>query len=135
MSRQDFCKQCGESLPSSRWSYCSGECRSKYSQQQYRLTHPLMGKTSATTGTISELRAAANLLSKGYDVFRSLSPNCPCDLAILKDGKLLRIEVRTSYKSASGKLHRTISKRGDPNNIDHYAWVLSDEIIYEPALP
>jgi len=73
-------------------------------------------------------------MSKGYDVFRALSPACSCDLAVLKNGNLLRIEVRTAYVSPSGKFYKPSKKGDDPNNIDAYAWVLPSKIIYEPEL-
>jgi len=107
-----------------------------FREARYKRDNPtlLRGKTSATTGAISELRVAVDLLANGYDVFRSLSSSCPCDLATLKDGKLLRIEVRTVNMSASGNYYRSKCKRDDINNIDVYAWVLPNEIIYEPPL-
>ena len=71
---------------------------------------------------------------KGYNVFRALSPSCPCDLAILKDHKLFKVEVRTAHISTSGKIYKVKNKSDIHNNIDVYAWVLPDEIIYEPEL-
>lgn len=129
-----LCVRCGKVIYGLRWKYCSEECYQATNHAKYSTLNPFKGKTYATTGAISELRVAVDLLAKGYDVFRALSPNCPCDLAILKDGKLLRIEVRTAHISTSGKLYKTKNKRDDPNNIDHYAWVLPDKVIYEPDL-
>ena len=54
-------------------------------------------------GTISELLAANFFLEKGYSVFRSLSPNASCDLIILKEGKPLRVEVKTIRSSLFAK--------------------------------
>ena len=45
------------------------------------------GITCATIGAISELMVSADLLKKGYEVFRAVSPSCSCDLAILRDTK------------------------------------------------
>ena len=129
------CIQCGKILPSNRTKYCSYECGKLRRQEQWQNLNPARGKTSATTGAIGELRVAIDLLIKGYNVFRALSPSCPCDLAILKDGKLLRLEVRTGHLSITGKVYKVISKKDDKTNIDHYAWVLPDKIIYEPSLP
>jgi hypothetical protein len=59
----------------------------------------------STVGAISELIVCVDLLAKGYEVFRAVSPACSCDLAILKDKQLLRVEVKTGYKNVvSGKL-------------------------------
>ncbi len=51
-------------------------------------------------GTISELMVCADLLSKGYEVFRSVSPTASFDLVAHKRNKngthkLIRIEVTT----------------------------------------
>lgn len=50
---------------------------------------------------MSELIAAADLMIKGWEVYRALSPNSRCDLiAMSRDGKeRLDIEVRTGYQS------------------------------------
>ena len=131
-----YCVECGKGLPSNRWKYCSYECYSSYNHKKFKRENPniLRGNTAGTTGAISELRVAIDLLAKGFNVFRALSPHCPCDLAVLKNGKLLRIEVRTAYRSVAGKPYKRRSRRDDINNIDIYAFVLADEIIYEPIL-
>jgi PD-(D/E)XK endonuclease len=49
----------------------------------------------SSRGAASELRACASLLEAGYHVFRSLSPACPFDLVAQKDGKFLRVEVKS----------------------------------------
>ena len=81
---------------------CSQACklvkdRRHYAKVPYNLT-------TGTVGAISELKVATDLLSKGYDVFRALSPSCSCDLAILQKDKLLRVEVRTGH-CQNGKLY------------------------------
>lgn len=44
-------------------------------------------------------------MTKGYYVFRSLTPNSPYDIIAVKDGEQPRlIEVRTGFYSTSGKL-------------------------------
>jgi serine/threonine protein kinase len=53
--------------------------------------------SSGAAGAISKLLIAADLLKRGYAVFRALSPSCPCDLAILHNGQLLAVEGRTGY--------------------------------------
>lgn len=130
------CQTCGKEIGKSRYKFCSAECLKESSRKGYQKLNPttFRGTTSATTGAISELRAAVDLLSKGFNVFRALSPSCPCDLAVLKDGQLLKIEVRTAYVSTSGKLYRNINKRDNSDNIDAYAWVLPDKVVYEPEL-
>jgi len=135
MPPEKMCKNCGKPILSQGSKYCSYECRSALARKKYHEANPFKGTSSATTGAISELRVAVDLMIKGYNVFRSLSPSCPCDLAVLREGVLLKIEVRTAHRSTTGKLYNLKSSRDDVNNIDHYAWVTGDEIIYEPNLP
>ena len=59
---------------------------------------------SGETGARSELLVCANLIKRGYEVFRAVSPHCSCDLLVLKSGITERIEVRTGYKLPSGKV-------------------------------
>ena len=129
---QRKCAQCDKPLPSNRWRFCAYECKKAFLSAQYRKNNPFLGTSPGTTGAISELRVAIDLMSKGYNVFRALSPNSPCDLAILKDKQLLRIEVRTSHLTKSGIPYRS---KGDGSLADIWAWVTSQDIIYEPELP
>ena len=76
----------------------------------------------------------ADLLSAGYDVYRAISASCPCDLAIVKHGQLIRVEVTTSYLQPNGKI-QSAKKRESPD-YDCVAHFLrkTKEVIYEPAL-
>ena len=58
----------------------------------------IKGLSASTVGAISELAVCSDLLSKGYDVFRSVSPAAPCDLIAHKEGKLIRVEVKTNAR-------------------------------------
>lgn len=89
------------------------------------------GVSTGTVEAISELRVSVDLLAKGYEVFRALSPSCSCDLTVMKNGELLRIEVRTAYR---GKSNNIITSRSR-FKADHFALVLPSEIVYEPELP
>lgn len=93
------------------------------------------GLPTGTAGTISELLVGVDLLKRGYEVFRALSPSCSCDLSILKDGCLLRVEVKTGYRNgATGNVITTTPK--DRDHFDIFAIVIrGEEIIYEPELP
>jgi hypothetical protein len=82
-------------------------------------------------GAIGELIVAADLLKKGYHVFRSCSPSCPCDLAILKDEKLFRVEVKTTQYSrpnSGDSLRKKYEAKG--NTFDVFAHVSKDGIYY-----
>lgn len=105
------CKRadCPKSLPEDRNRkriYCSRRCKNLATRDLYNrlnLRDPLCGTlVSATRGAIGELRVSVDLMVRGYEVFRALSPACSCDIAVLKDGKLLRIECRTGVYRKDG---------------------------------
>jgi hypothetical protein len=105
---------------------CSQTCRLVKAKIHYvKVPYNL---PTGTIGAISELRVAADLLAKGYEVFRALSPSCSCDLAILQKGKLLRVEVRTG-NCQSGRVYCR-----DSNNEKHDVFAvvnnITGEIIY-----
>lgn len=58
----------------------------------------------ATRGAVAELLVAANLMAEGFEVFRALSAACSCDLAVLCNGRLVRVEVRTGARRLDGTL-------------------------------
>lgn len=134
------CIQCNQpyQATTSYQKYCSQGCMHDYHNHTWRginKTNPHI--SSGTTGAISELLVAADLMRKGYNVFRALSQSCPCDLVILKDKQLWRVEVTTGYRSASGKLQHVHKPNinGARYDIVAYAVRASDEIVYDPPLP
>ena len=44
-------------------------------------------------GAEGELRVTVDLMGKGYEVYRAMSPSASVDLIVLKDSKALRVEV------------------------------------------
>jgi hypothetical protein len=105
------CRVCGISLNSEfhpnkqHREYCSVKCRRVNELRKYKAVRgESLELPSATIGAMHELIIAADLMKMGYHVYRSLSPSCPADLAVLKDGKLLLVEVTTGYYSATNKL-------------------------------
>ncbi len=97
------CLGCGGELSEQkrrrRAKFCSVGCHTRYQNRQWGRVNPGSGVSSGTAGAIGELKVAADLLAKGYEVFRAVSPSCSCDLAILLKDQLLRVEVRTGYRS------------------------------------
>lgn len=88
--------------------------------------------STPTKGTIAELQISIDLLKRGFPVFRALSPSCPCDLAIVVDGKLLRIEVTSAKQGPNG---RPYYSKHNPENFDVLALVFdSGKIQYIPDL-
>ena len=106
--------------------YCSNECRDKWNNRRSQYN----GLATATVGAIQELRVAADLLKKGYEVFRALSPSCSCDLLIKKNNRSVGVEVRTAYQRKDGHLYYTKSKI----RAEYLALALPDNIIYKPKL-
>jgi hypothetical protein len=99
----------------------------------FATTSAYPGLNTGQVGAIGELRTSADLLAKGYHVFRAVSPTCPCDLIALKGGKCLRLQVRTARKLKSGKLTYPTGQK-DAGRQDYYAAVLPDRIEYFPPL-
>lgn len=98
----------------------------------YRERNPKLLIPNNTVGAISEYRVTIDLLSKGYEVFRAMSPACSCDLLVSKNHKTLRVEVTTAKYSSSGKVQYTPH---DNENYDIIAAVLPEKIYYLPYEP
>jgi PD-(D/E)XK endonuclease len=99
--------------------YCSPECRPSFYTSLRRTT----GLSPGKVGAISELIVCADLIRRGFEVFRSVSQDCSSDLVVLKDGKIERVEVKTGR---SNKLPR--------NRFDILAQVVDGVPMYEPPL-
>lgn len=87
-----------------------------------------MSWTRGNTGAAAELQVAADLLRKGRQVFRAVSPHASCDLLVLdEDGAFTRIEVRTVSARKDGTLCPVVKERDD---CDLYAFVCGERIEY-----
>lgn len=91
--------------------------------------------STGVTGAISELLVAGDLMQKGFEVFRALSPASSCDLMAYKDHCFLRVEVRTGRRQKSGKVGFAM-KAVDMGRHDILALYVPEEdlIIYRPEL-
>ena len=78
-------------------------------------------------GTIAEYRVIADLMSKGFAVFKACSQSSPCDLIALIDGFSYRVEVTLAQRTETG---RVVHPRHDPEKYDILARVLPNEILY-----
>ena len=84
--------------------YCSDKCKNKhYNRTTGRITG--LGLATGTVGAIGELLVSVDLLKKGYEVYRALSPACSGDLIIEKDNKIQKVEVRTGYKNLNQTIY------------------------------
>ena len=116
---------------------CSRRCRNNLGRAAYATANRSLGLPSATVGALGELIVAADLMKQGYEVFRALSPSCSCDLAILRNGRLLRVEVRTGYRTVTGGENIFIGKTGKAHRADVLAVVVhtpNTAIRYDPEL-
>ena len=132
------CCHCRSTIPEKRIlrhsKYCSNICRKDAEYKARCPTYEPSKVSSGVIGAMHELLVSADLMRRGYEVFRALSPACSCDLVILKEGRLLRVEVRTAQKSISGKLSWTNSKK-DIGRSDMLALVVEGrDIVYLPSL-
>lgn len=87
--------------------------------------------TAANIGAIAEMMVCADLMNRGYEVFRATNPNSSCD-AIFLDGdrKARRVEVKTGEADESGRI-TACSPVADPSAFDILAVVTRDgRIIY-----
>jgi len=134
------CRQCGDALSEQQKrrhsKYCSLECRRSGAARLYREANPsstrTLGIAPSTIGAIGELLVSADLLKRGYNVFRSLSASADCDLVILTCRKLYRIEVTTGCKTRGGKL---MYPEHDGHKYDILAVVVGNGITYFGELP
>ena len=126
-----ICEFCKAPIPKERQrhgaKFCSDRCRVRRDLERYHSKNPKTTLPKTTSGAISEYRVIVDLLAKGFEVFRSAALASSCDLAILKDNSLFRVEARTGKRSATGKVYRPVQKV----NTDILATVLPDQIIYE----
>lgn len=123
-----------------RSMYCSNKCRSVYHQGKYGRTKQL-DLPPGTIGALAELLVATDLLKKGWEVYRSLSPSCSGDLLIQQQSKTFKVEVRTSYKHLdTGKLtFSPLNVRADivalvtfrTNEIQYISWPTRVEVILD----
>jgi hypothetical protein len=136
MSNPRLCRRCGNEIHDRRRSkalYCTDRCYKATERERQRSIQPHrnIGLASGTVGACSELEACVDLMKKGYEVFRAVSPSSSCDLMVLRGNRAFRIEVRTGYYLPSGKLVRG----GQPVRADILATVTQLGVGYEPELP
>lgn len=76
---------------------CSSECRLKRNRKMTGRIASNSNIPTGTVGAITEIEICADLMRKGYAIFRAMSPACFCDVIAIKDNKIFRLECRTGY--------------------------------------
>jgi hypothetical protein len=123
------CATCGNPVATAKRRYCSDRC---YPHLPAKVAPRTV--SPSTLGAISELVASANLARKGFDVFRAISPACPCDLIAFKGGVSVRVEVRTAYVAHDGCIRAGIYTK-DKGSFDVLAAVIDGtQVAYWPEL-
>jgi hypothetical protein len=93
------------------------------------------GKLCGINGAISEMMVCTDLLAKGNQVFRAVSPASDCDLIVQSQtGELLRVEVKTVSVVSTDNAFASVDLRGRLGTFDVLALVYQDGLIqYRPA--
>jgi hypothetical protein len=68
--------------------------------------------SASSIGAVAELVVAADLLRRGYEVYRAVSPAASCDLVILREGRAIRVEVKSARRGNDGSLEYDRPKAG-----------------------
>jgi hypothetical protein len=137
------CQGCENILPTGDLrirKFCSQKCRRNQEREKYKKSNPPLKDISGNkmdslkVGTLGEISVMLDLIKKGYNVYRNVAYSGYCDLAIMHEKIMLRIEVKTGFYSAYGKLCYPGHK--DKSRFDILAvWLKSGEVIYIPELP
>jgi hypothetical protein len=67
----------------------------------YRYGLPLAPNVS---GKLSEIYVYVDLIRRGYEVYPSLCHTASCDIVAIKDGKIIKIEVRSARRRKNGNI-------------------------------
>lgn len=91
---------------------------------------------TSNEGAIGELLVTVDLMRRGYDVFRAVSPGAICDLMIFKNVDFKRVEVTKGQRYTSSKLTGKLKWAAhDSKRYDILAVWESDGIItYMPSI-
>ena len=117
-------------------SRLNGASRNTATHDQYVVAAFGKELTCGTKGALGELAVSSDLMKRGYEVFRALSPDAAFDLIASKGAMLLRIECRCgTFHAKTGKISFAKTQPRSGRVLpDHYAVVLSGQIVYEPPL-
>lgn len=109
--------------------YCSQTCMRKATGTYTIYPHLANG----TVGALNELKVCVDLMDKGCEVYRALSPTTAYDLIIIYKGVKYSVEVKTAYRSSAGNIMKP-ALRENQKDVDILATVVSYEIFYTPDI-
>lgn len=116
--------------------FCSSRCRQQNATAERKKQNPHIGSVSRNhLGAASEMVVAADLLRRGYPVFRSMTHQSPFDLVVMVGSKLYRVEVKTGYKDRNGRIYSGHTfEKALVGRFDVLAEVVGAEVAYKPRL-
>lgn len=105
MTNNRMCKGCSNIIEISedrRKSrvYCSDGCRDSVCRP--KRAHDLESLSKNARGSWGEIVVIADLIRKGYYVFKSVMSNCPCDVIAMKNNRLYRVEITLAKRVPDG---------------------------------
>jgi len=113
--------------------YCCKGCQRKYLNKQLGFEkYDDENLNNNVRGAMNEMIVCADLIRKGFEVFKALTNNS-CDMAILMKKVLYRVEVTTgNIYCKNGRVHMPMK---DKNKHDILAVVLKNgSIVYTPTI-
>lgn len=118
-----ICKYCSETYEANQnhQKFCSRLCAANYWGKKKRPR----AHSPSKQGTMSELTVSLDLMRHGWEVFSGLSPDASCDLIAMRDGALMRVQVKTVSKSKDGAL-TSADLRNDLGRYDVLALIDQD---------
>src|ERR1700733_9962221 len=95
------CPMCKNPLPEKRNRsnvFCGKTCRDK-SYVELKRDKLAQDIAPSSRGTIAELMVCSDLLLKGFEVYRAVSPSAKCDIIAVVPSKnvIVRLEVKSSW--------------------------------------
>ncbi len=122
------CQKCGRVFMGRKNKrFCNQICTNKMKAERY-----YANISTSSKGAMGEISVCYDLLGKGHHVFRSISPNCPCDLMAIINNRKIRVEVTTGVMNNSGSINFPAKL---VSNFDLLAIVVyPDKIYYYPSI-
>lgn len=108
--------------------FCNTDCYQKFLSKKNKMRAGIKIDERGKIGAMSELLVCADLLNSGFEVFRSVSQSCSCDLICMNDDEIYRVEVKTSRITGSGNLQHS---QTDESKFNLLALVVGKNIFYK----
>lgn len=98
---------------------------------------PLTGPHHHDKGALAELAVSADLLSRGFEVFKAVSGSASCDLIAMAEGQCFRVQVKYSSGERNLRLRRgtfDLLAEVNPNGLIRYTPDDQARVYLEAAL-